>query len=85
MATEATGIRPTSDPHAGDVIARHAGFVRDLVSVATRRTKSDEELKGLVYSLTARPKQEAVAWYKRPLELGIVVLVLAVVLNVIFW
>ena len=56
-----------------------------LVSVATRRTKSDEELKGLVYSLTARPKQEAVAWYKRPLELGIVVLVLAAVLNVIFW
>jgi solute:Na+ symporter, SSS family len=56
-----------------------------VVSWATRRTKSDEELKGLVYSLTARPKQEAVAWYKRPVELGIAVLVLAVVLNVIFW
>jgi ABC-2 type transport system permease protein len=26
----------TSDPHAGDVIARHAGFGRDLVSVAIR-------------------------------------------------
>ncbi len=55
------------------------------ISVLTRRTKSDEELKGLVYSLTARPKAEAVAWYKRPVELGLVVLVLTIVLNVIFW
>ncbi len=36
MTTAATGRTPASDNHAGDVIARHAGFVRDLVSVATR-------------------------------------------------
>src|SRR5512141_2748758 len=36
MTTEATGLSPATDPHAGDVIARHAGFARDLVSVATR-------------------------------------------------
>ena len=36
MTTEATGAATASDPHAGDVIARHAGFARDLTSVAIR-------------------------------------------------
>ena len=36
MSTSPTGIAPASDPHAGDVIAQHAGFGRDLVSVAIR-------------------------------------------------
>ena len=36
MTTEATGRPPASDPHAGDVIARRAGFVGKVVSVATR-------------------------------------------------
>jgi len=36
MSTSPTGIAPASDPHAGDVIAHHAGFGRDLVSVAIR-------------------------------------------------
>ena len=36
MTTEATVPAPATDPHAGDVIARHAGFGRDLVSVAIR-------------------------------------------------
>jgi ABC-2 type transport system permease protein len=36
MRTSPAGIAPASDPHAGDVIAQHAGFGRDLVSVAIR-------------------------------------------------
>ena len=36
MSTSPMGIAPASDPHAGDVIAQHAGFGRDLVSVAIR-------------------------------------------------
>ena len=34
MTTQTDATRP--DPHAGDVVARHAGFAKDLVSVATR-------------------------------------------------
>ena len=42
-------------------------FVLTLViSLATRRTKTDEELKGLVYSLTPKIKDEEKAWYLRP-------------------
>jgi ABC-2 type transport system permease protein len=36
MSTSLVGTTPASDPHAGDVIAQHAGFRRDLVSVAIR-------------------------------------------------
>ena len=56
-----------------------------VVSLATRRNKTDDELRGLVYSLTPRVKEHGVAWYKQPATLGIVVLVAAIILNVIFW
>ena len=36
MSSTPTSTSPVVDPHAGDVIARHAGFARDLVSVAIR-------------------------------------------------
>ena len=55
-----------------------------ILSLATRRTKSDEELKGLVYSLTPR-QIELQAWYARPEFIGIVLLVVCVILNFIFW
>ena len=61
-------------------------FVLTLViSLATRRTKTDEELKGLVYSLTPKLKDEEQAWYLRPAVLGVVLLACCVILNIIFW
>jgi SSS family solute:Na+ symporter len=60
-------------------------FVLTLViSLATRRAKSDEELKGLVYSLTPKIKDEEKTWYLRPATLGIILLAGCVVLNLIF-
>ena len=55
------------------------------VSLATRRNKTDDELRGLVYSLTPRVKEHGVPWYLQPALLGTVVLAAAVVLNLIFW
>ena len=61
-------------------------FVLTLgISLATRRTKTDEELKGLVYSLTPKLKDEEKAWYLRPAVLGVILLACCVVLNIIFW
>ncbi len=61
-------------------------FVLTLViSLVTRRTKPDEELKGLVYSLTPRLKEEGQAWILRPAVLGVVLLAACVALNYIFW
>ncbi|HXO86733.1 MAG TPA: sodium:solute symporter family protein, partial [Gemmatimonadales bacterium] len=56
-----------------------------VVSLLTRRTKTDDELRGLVYSLTPRIDEGYMRWYKRPVTLGIAVLVVSAILNVIFW
>jgi SSS family solute:Na+ symporter len=56
-----------------------------VISLLTRRNKSDEELKGLVYALTERIKDHELHWYKRPATLGALVLGLTLVLNLIFW
>jgi SSS family solute:Na+ symporter len=55
------------------------------ISLVTRRTKSDADLKGLVYALTPRLRDRELPWYKQPATLGVIVLGLTVVLNVIFW
>ncbi|MCJ7751189.1 MAG: Na+/galactose cotransporter, partial [Armatimonadetes bacterium] len=55
------------------------------ISLATARRKTDEDLKGLVWSLTPRTREEHLPWWKRPEGLGALVLVLAIALNVIFW
>jgi SSS family solute:Na+ symporter len=55
-----------------------------LVSFATKRNRSDEELKGLVYALTPRTREE-VPLLKQPAVLAIVVLVMTVGLNIIFF
>ena len=44
-----------------------------VISMATKRTKTDQELTGLVYSLTPKVKEHGVPWYKQPAALGIVV------------
>jgi SSS family solute:Na+ symporter len=56
-----------------------------VISLATTGVKTDDQLKGLVYSLTPKIKDHDIPWYKQPATLGIIVLAGAVVLNVIFW
>ena len=56
-----------------------------LISLATRRTKTDDDLRGLVYALTPRPKEEHLPWWKTPEGIGAIVMAMAVALNVIFW
>jgi SSS family solute:Na+ symporter len=54
------------------------------ISLVTRRTKTDDELKGLVYSLTPKPKAGEEPWYRRPAVLGVIILAVALLLNIIF-
>ncbi|HEY2339127.1 MAG TPA: sodium:solute symporter family protein [Steroidobacteraceae bacterium] len=54
------------------------------ISLLTRRTKTDQELAGLVYSLTPRKKEQAGAWYTRPAWVGAIVLAAALALNLLF-
>jgi SSS family solute:Na+ symporter len=55
-----------------------------LVSLATPRVKTDQELAGLVYSLTPKPPVAHEPWYKRPVVLGAIVLAATLALNLIF-
>jgi SSS family solute:Na+ symporter len=55
------------------------------VSLATARTKTDEELTGLVYSLTPKIVDQEVSWWLRPSVIGILLLLGCVILNVVFW
>ena len=56
-----------------------------VISLATARTKSDDELKGLVYSLTPKIKDEQSVWYHRPAVTGIILLIVCLILNWYFW
>ncbi|HTJ78421.1 MAG TPA: sodium:solute symporter family protein [Rariglobus sp.] len=56
------------------------------ISLATSANKTDDQLRGLVYSLTEKPREvPGTPWYSRPVMLGVIVLGGALVLNVIFW
>jgi SSS family solute:Na+ symporter len=60
-------------------------FLTVGISLATKRTKTDEDLKGLVYSMTPRLPDDEKHWILRPAVLGVILLGCCVVLNVIFW
>lgn len=47
--------------------------------------KPDTELKGLVYSLTPKAEVKETVWYKRPLVLAAVALVILIVFNILFF
>ena len=54
-----------------------------VVSMLTR-PREERELVGLVYSLTPKPDEQSLPWWKRPVTLAVVVLAMAVTLNLIF-
>jgi len=55
-----------------------------LISSFTQR-KPDNELVGLVYSLTPKTKDSTKVWYKNPLWLGVLVLIATLILNIILY
>jgi SSS family solute:Na+ symporter len=56
-----------------------------ILSLLAKRTKTDEELNGLVYSMTPRLDDSGVLWYKRPWFLAVIVGVMFFGLTILFW
>jgi solute:Na+ symporter, SSS family len=56
-----------------------------VISLATKQTKTNEELKGLVYSLTPKIKDDEQNFFLRPGVLGIILLIACAVLNYLVW
>jgi len=67
------------------IFAWSACFVVTILVSLLTRARDEKELTGLVYSLTARPKEGHLAWYQRPVTLGVIVLLMTLVLNIVFW
>lgn len=57
-----------------------------VLSLLTKQLKTNEELQGLVYSLTPKTYDEpGLRWYEKPIVLAVIVGVISIVLTVIFW
>jgi solute:Na+ symporter, SSS family len=56
-----------------------------VISLGGKVHKSDDELRGLVYSLTPRIKEEGLSWYKEPATFGWVVLAAGAAFYIVFW
>jgi SSS family solute:Na+ symporter len=56
-----------------------------VISLATKSRKTDADLKGLVYSLTPKIVDNNIPFYQRPAVVGIVLLIVCVILNFIFF
>ncbi len=60
-------------------------FLTIVISVTTKQLKTPDQLKGLVYSLTPKYREEGLPWHKKPEFLAVIVLAIALVLSIIFW
>jgi SSS family solute:Na+ symporter len=60
-------------------------FVVTIAVSLVTAPRPAEELRGLVYTLTERPRDEGARWYERPAPLAVILLAMLVVLNVIFF
>ena len=56
-----------------------------IISLLSKRTKTDDELDGLVYSMTKKLDDSGVVWYNRPWFLALIVGVIMIVLSILFW
>jgi SSS family solute:Na+ symporter len=67
------------------IIAWTTCFVVSIGVSLMTAPRPDEELVGLVYSLTEKPSDEGLSWHEKPLTLGLVVLAITALLNIIFF
>jgi SSS family solute:Na+ symporter len=69
----------------GAFIAWIVCFVVTIAVSAVTKPRALDDLKGLVYSMTPRVRETGLAWYNRPVVLAVIVGVMALALNVVFW
>jgi SSS family solute:Na+ symporter len=67
------------------IVAWVTCFVVTIVVSLMTRARDPEELRGLVYSMTPRPRDEHLPLRARPWVLGVVVLALTLALNLVFF
>jgi solute:Na+ symporter, SSS family len=66
------------------IVAFSTCVVVSIVISLMTKPRPDSELKGLVYSLTDKPVDSGIPFFKRPLTFALAVLAMTVLLNIIF-
>ena len=66
------------------IVAFFTCVVVSIVISLMTKPRPDSELKGLVYSLTDKPVDSGIPFFKRPLTFALAVLAMTVLLNIIF-
>jgi len=56
-----------------------------VITLLTKKLKTDEELKGLVYSLTPKVKDDSKYWYQKPEFMAIIVAIIAIAISILVW
>jgi len=57
-----------------------------ILSLSTRQLKTDDDLRGLVWSLTPKTKDEpGIPWYEKPVVMAVIIGAIGLVLTIIFW
>jgi SSS family solute:Na+ symporter len=62
-----------------------AAVLTVVISLMSKNPKSEEDLNGLVYSMTPRLDDSGVIWYKRPWFLAVIVGIMFFALTILFW
>jgi SSS family solute:Na+ symporter len=60
-------------------------FISTIVISLLTKPKHPDELRGLVYSLTDKPKYTTGKWHHRIVPIAIVLLIVTIILNIIFF
>ena len=67
------------------IVAWTTCMVVTIVISLLTQPRPDDELRGLVYTLTARPKDTERRFWERPFTLGVIVLIMTLLLNFVFF
>jgi SSS family solute:Na+ symporter len=60
-------------------------FVVTIIVSLVTRPRAENELVGLVYSLTPKPREEGQKWYMKPSVLAVIILAVTLLLNIVFF
>ncbi|HUR00839.1 MAG TPA: hypothetical protein VM166_15415, partial [Gemmatimonadaceae bacterium] len=60
-------------------------FVVTIIVSLVTRPRAENELVGLVYSLTPKPREEGQKWYMKPSVLAVIILAITLLLNIVFF
>ncbi|MDQ2758266.1 MAG: sodium:solute symporter family protein [Actinomycetota bacterium] len=90
VRTGVVGISNQAGSFVGASLAFVVCMIVGVVVSMFTQPKPDDELKGLVWSLTPRPKSSDLAledagWVRSPMVLGTGVLIITLVLYIVFW